>query len=265
MRSCLDSFSQSQAAEDAHGSVLAARCAGTATSSPNPDAAQLATSFVTFQNLNSRKGPIVFGPGSRGFGLVWRGPEKPRVRDDLAVPKDPGFCYPWLRISPGSKTLFSSDIVCSRWMGRNGKCGKEGRRRGEIFNHPGFIFKIPVHAVEVTLTPKGEEKPIWHAVYAGKPGNKFTVVNQAVPVSGTKPVFKEFCPPLKRENEWTLRLKELDGETPSRFDEEFTLTVSNHVPDRKPRPPFGKAMSDGPVPDDAFVENEAQFGSYSFL
>ncbi|CAK0870589.1 unnamed protein product [Prorocentrum cordatum] len=156
----------------------------------------------------------------------------------------------WLEFVRPPSWLKSTDITSTEFVGEPFKCKTNLTSKDAPFLHPFFQFRIPVFGVRVRLKdvspgalkadPKGEGRLLWDAVFFGGPGNDYTVTNTAVP-TGKRPLFPEFCPPLRRDAKYELRLTHWDDSP--KFDELLELVVKRKVlqrqssgPDHPPRP-----------------------------
>merc|ERR1711935_1272492 len=81
---------------------------------------------------------------------------------------------------------------------------------GASFYHPEFIFWHPTKSVRLQLKamhegPKGEGTVLWDVVFAGRPGNDYSIPNWAPVSGGLKPLFPEFCLPQNEHAMYELR------------------------------------------------------------
>lgn len=141
----------------------------------------------------------------------------------------PRFRGRWLEYVNGPpEWLQETDLLSTEWIGKPGKCWNvahpEDPHRFPWW-HPRFVFRVPVHLVRIRLTkmetPTRHGQKLWDIIFNGRPGNDFTVVNQAVPVGCRLCQLPEFCPPLRADALYELRVTEM-GERP-RFDEHILL------------------------------------------
>mmetsp|Transcript_68760 Transcript_68760/g.201365 ORF Transcript_68760/g.201365 Transcript_68760/m.201365 type:complete len:234 (-) Transcript_68760:33-734(-) len=115
----------------------------------------------------------------------------------------------WLEFLKKPQKLQSTDLTSQEWIGQRSNCSTNVTRPDNPFWHPRFEFKSPVQAVRVELRAVHENRRLlWHAVFAGRPGNDFTVPNNAPPKGGKQPLFPEFCPPLPANALYELTIRD---------------------------------------------------------
>merc|ERR1712032_136423 len=149
----------------------------------------------------------------------------------------------------------SSDITSMEWIGEPQKCTKNLTNKITPWLHPGFTFKVPVHAVRIRLSEQFpvKGKKLWDVIFAGKPGNDYTIRQDAAPAGGKMPLFPEFCPPLPPDATYTLHLTEAENED---WDEKLTLVsaaAAGNVRIRGKQPRLSlhtRTDIDGPVDQD---------------
>merc|ERR1712118_112539 len=136
--------------------------------------------------------------------------------------------------------------------------------------HPKFVFNEPSHKVRIQLLehdkdPTKEDHKLWDVVFAGRPGNDYTITNDEVPVGGKMPLFPFFCKPLLGSSKYQLKIEDMESQSsidvielrPMRYvpcpKEPWKLCPMAPVPD--PRPPIeipssgvpqAKTLADGP-------------------
>lgn len=137
----------------------------------------------------------------------------------------------WLELERPSRWLASTDIGSVEWVGRSAaSCSRNVTLPKSPWWHPSFSFNFPIHAVRVRLKAlQGPQsgKPLWDVIFAGRPGSDFQVPNNAPPAGGQLPAFPEFCPPLRPEARYELRLTH-EARRPD-FDEVLVLRPKQTV------------------------------------
>mmetsp|Transcript_18324 Transcript_18324/g.33433 ORF Transcript_18324/g.33433 Transcript_18324/m.33433 type:complete len:308 (+) Transcript_18324:119-1042(+) len=162
----------------------------------------------------------------------------PHFDDDKS--KEEWFVEPapnWLGILEDSEYLKSTTLLSKDWIAGSDfsdpidksvlpwRCPKHPKEtKYRSWWHPEFVFKNEVHAVRIrlkSLYPK--ERMMWDVIFAGRPGNPWTVPVDAPPAGGFLPVFEMFCPPMSAKSKFELRLTEAESE---KWDETLTLLPS---------------------------------------
>lgn len=144
----------------------------------------------------------------------------------------------WLQYGKPTLTIRETDIKSRRWVeenrpGQECKPGLHGPN-DEPWWHPRFVFKRPAFSVQVQLfehpkDPRKDDIKLWDVVFAGKPGNRYTIPNDAVPIGGKMPLFPWFCKPLKGSSKYQLRVRDMED----RFEESIELRPMRYVPCKK--------------------------------
>lgn len=158
------------------------------------------------------QGRIVYGPRPEPYTEV----ETRGIEDFLEFERQPQY-------------LRWSNVGSSYWLGRPGQCSKNLTSDWHPFVHPDFVFNVPIQALRVRMRKLPEKKPFWDAIYMGPPGNDYTVPSYSTPGGGKKPLFPEFCPPIKPNSKWELRLTHITRGL-QQFDEKLTLRPKRKLP-----------------------------------
>lgn len=158
----------------------------------------------------------------------WRGPTLPKSETGgfLDLSKYRGS---WLEYAKGEpQWLRETDLLSSEWVGKLGRCWNVMHPTDPEripWWHPNFVFTVPVHLIRIRLTrmksPTQPGEKLWDIIFSGPPGNDHTVTNNATPVGCKLCQLPEFCPPLRDDALYELRVTEM--EEPSRFDERILL------------------------------------------
>eukprot|EP00933_Yihiella_yeosuensis_P046846 TRINITY_DN42477_c0_g1_i1.p1 TRINITY_DN42477_c0_g1~~TRINITY_DN42477_c0_g1_i1.p1 ORF type:complete len:241 (-),score=41.00 TRINITY_DN42477_c0_g1_i1:66-788(-) len=204
----------------------------------------------------------IFGDG---FEKALNGPPPVLIDQPYQVikPKPNKIKQDWLEFEVPSDILESTDIQSNEWVADNAaSCTNHSTNPEHAFWHPNFAFKDPLHAVRVRLNEVENghfKKALWDVIFAGGPGPPNKVLNRAVPAGGKLPLFPQFCPPLKPDARYELRLTHQAIDPPSRrFDERLFLRAKRSLPRTwkvpegelvPPRPPLKRpsAINSGPV------------------
>eukprot|EP00930_Biecheleria_cincta_P031068 TRINITY_DN21548_c1_g1_i1.p1 TRINITY_DN21548_c1_g1~~TRINITY_DN21548_c1_g1_i1.p1 ORF type:complete len:255 (+),score=58.68 TRINITY_DN21548_c1_g1_i1:170-934(+) len=129
----------------------------------------------------------------------------------------------WLVFDEPSNILEDTDINSTDWVAsRKAECTEHSINPKHVWYHPSFKLKDEQHALHVELTEIGSKnrrrRKLWDVIFAGRPGDDREVPRFAPPAGGKRPLFPMFCPPLKADVEYELRLAE-----PNNDDDEETL------------------------------------------
>lgn len=180
------------------------------------------TCFVDLQYDRKRPGSLDPEPGSDEWFVDLDDRDKPWLANQEAE-------RPWLGIVETPQVLYSTTLLNKEWIAQpiNKKvqpwvCPKHPAESDHrAWWHPEFVFTAPYHAVRIRLKQLyPTERMMWDVIFAGRPGNPWTIPPDATPAGGKLPVFEMFCPPSSANTKLELRLTDAENET---FDETLTL------------------------------------------